>query len=233
MPIDPGTALIASSAISAGGSLLGGFMSSEGGLSEGQKWIQAHPVQSIVNDARLAGVHPLYALGNVSYSPMQAVPGQNAKADAVERAAQAVAHGVSQAGKKVDPVAAAQVRALDAQAENDFAQAHLHNSNARLADMNYMNAMLPPVVEATPEEVKAEIGSKANPYPSHLWVKDLWTGEVFPIPNTQAGYEMPEAVGGFEYGRGLANWRESQERQNRPKPPKGYRQTSRGLRPIR
>lgn len=231
--MDISTALVASSAISAGGALLGGFMSKEGGLSSGQKWIQAHPVQAIVNDATAAGVNPLYALGNVTYSPMQAIPGQNAKADAVERAAQAVADGVRRTGKELNPVEAAQVKALEAQADNDWAQAQLHWSNARLADQNYMNALMPPVVQATPDEVKAVIGSRENPYPSHVWVKDLWTNEVYPIPNTQAGYEMPEAVGGFEYGRGLANWRESQERQARPQPPKGYRQTSRGRRPIR
>lgn len=66
---DPATVSVIGSALGGAGSLVSAFSGGDsGGLSEGQKWIQAHPVLTRVNDAKAAGIHPLYALGTPGIS---------------------------------------------------------------------------------------------------------------------------------------------------------------------
>lgn len=231
MPIDPGTAAVVSAGISAGGSIIGGMMSKEGGLSEGQKWIQAHPVQTIVNDARLAGVHPLYALGNVATPTQTAIPGQYAKGSAIADAADAMAKGVTNyanaKNQKQDPTVAAQVKALDASAERDFAAAMEHWSNVRMADLNYVNALAPPVIP-TGETKRGWITINGKEYPvSHVQYYDVVDGQLKWSPNYQElGWEAPETVGALQEVRGRLGGRHTgQPRQYPPPQPKTPRGT--------
>lgn len=98
MPIDPGTAAIASAGIQAAGGILGGlFGGGKSGYQKQQEYWNiknaelSHNIASQLHaerhaqithrvaDAKYAGIHPLYALGaSANYSPSTLIPGQAA-----------------------------------------------------------------------------------------------------------------------------------------------------------
>lgn len=134
--------------IAAGASLIGSKMAQD--TAEDQQNIQREFAQSgiqwKVQDAKAAGVHPLFALGAspASYSPvvsqapqMIADAGQN-----ISRAAMA-----SQQAKDQAQVQAAQIRASDASAAKDFAQAQYYASLAGRSQQEQQSAAaMPPAV---------------------------------------------------------------------------------------
>lgn len=131
-------------AIGAGGSILGGLVGSgsEANQHKGKEReilaaniktakLGHTPIQWVVNDAKKAGIHPLYALGNAggqgSMAPLPA-GGQS-------RSGSALGEGIRQASSIVSgSLERAQIRALDAQAQKSQAEAQLAASNAKRAE---------------------------------------------------------------------------------------------------
>jgi len=208
MAIDPGTASIIASGISAGGSLLGGALSGGGDLSAAQKWLQAFPVTARVRDARKAGIHPLFALGASTGGgqayPASADPMGPAIADAAAAIAQGIRPGPPKQKKSGVPakgsVEESIIAANLASAMRDEAAAIKTNSDRAL---NVQNALI------------SQDGPTATGFPpSHIQVRDVFTGKLRWIPNTDVGFEMSEAIGNYEMGRGVV--------QPKPPPPRKY-----------
>lgn len=152
-------------AISAGASLIGGLMNSKATDKANQQAQQhaaaqmkmqqdfaQHGIKWKVDDARDAGIHPLYALGanTVSYSPVSVgnTPNTsmgNALSAAGQDISRAVSAGTSPAGRVRETAEA--MNAL--QLEN----AALNNDMLR-AQIAKLNAQVPPPVPAVPGSLK-------------------------------------------------------------------------------
>ena len=200
MAIDPGTASIIASGISAGGSLLGGVLGGGGDLSGAQKWLQAFPVTARVRDARKAGIHPLFALGASTGGgqayPASADPMGPAIADAAAAIAQGIRPGPPEPKKPGVPakgsVEESIIAANLASAMRDEAAAIKTNSDRAL---NVQNAL---TVQDGPTNVEG---------PPNLYIK-VWDNvgkKMMTIPNPDLGYELPETLGAFVYGTGRAS----------------------------
>jgi hypothetical protein len=106
------------------------------------KHLTKHSIKRQVRDAKQAGLHPLYALGNsMSHSPVSFIPGQSPQGSFVKSgvgaAAREIGRGVSDAASiySQHPLQVAQINALNAQASRDEAAAAYSFSVAsRVAD---------------------------------------------------------------------------------------------------
>jgi len=135
-----------------GPSLIGAAGSIAGGLLSGgddardinnrnikiQKQFAKNQIQWKVNDAKAAGLHPLFALGSsTNFSPANVMPGQSNMGSAVADAASHIARGVEKTSAQ--PLASAQLRSINASANRDEAQAALANSEARRIEQTINN----------------------------------------------------------------------------------------------
>lgn len=139
--------------ISAGGSLAGGLLGGQSsdvdyrGAKKGIRWR--------VRDAKAAGIHPLYAMGAPGVGQGQVVTGQSNTGSAVSDAANAIAGGV----RSQSSTARAQLRATNAAAERDEAQAAYWRSEARRSSQKANSQQdLPHVLESTPQTGKLPKG---------------------------------------------------------------------------
>lgn len=127
-------------AIGAAGSILGGLMGgSQGGnqhvslerkLGKQQLKDAQQPIRRLTNDAKKAGIHPLYALGASGGGPSTSfISGQGGKSGS------ALGEGIRHAAQGISKsLEAANLRALDAQAAKDNAEAVKNLSEAKRAE---------------------------------------------------------------------------------------------------
>jgi hypothetical protein len=132
MPLNPGTAQVAGSAIGAVTSLIGGRRNrKESRRIRRQQQAQFdammdQTVQRRVKDAEAAGIHPLAALGiSPSTGPTITGVGAGAEGDAIARAGEAAGRGLANAA-----LAKAQVRNIDSQTALNEANRQLALSEA-------------------------------------------------------------------------------------------------------
>lgn len=193
--IDPGTAAIAAAGINAGSSLVGGYLDRKAGeLSSGEKWINAFPIQAAVRDAKAAGLHPLFALGAGGISPSpRYIEGQSNTGTHLANAGAAIAQGVTNYAnvKSQKPLAQANLRVLNSQADRNEAETAAILSKTAF-DKEAANVNQDGLLSTAPT---------SNVVPSHRTIRDI-DGTLRQIPNTEAGFELPEAVGAWELFRG-------------------------------
>lgn len=127
-------------ALSAGGSLLGGVMSGASDkkmLKKQIKWQREqmqNRLQWTVNDAKKAGLHPLFALGGGGgFSPASVIPGQSNMGNAVADAAASMGRAIAapRPTKMQDALSLAQLESVNSQTRRNDAEAALANSQAR------------------------------------------------------------------------------------------------------
>lgn len=124
--------------IMAAGALAGGAIAAKSGR-DAQKSAQAQDarkIQTLVADAKIAGIHPLAALGSsISLTPTQQISGQSATGSAVADASRAIAGGFSrQAATKANaPMQQAQIELI--QGQTALARSQSLNLDTRSADM--------------------------------------------------------------------------------------------------
>lgn len=181
------------------GSIAGAFGGSKGtsmGKQVAYNWHNLwNEMSARVGGAKLAGIHPLYAIGQPSFSPSPVVAGQSRGqfGDALKAAGE-VASGVGQRKRQAMMDAAA--------LQESEARAYKSKAEGQLADWQ---------AAALNQQIQAQRNAKASQnqnsardkiYRSHVPVRDHFTGKVYYVPNPDV-YELPEAIGGYEYGRGI------------------------------
>lgn len=209
--------IVTASLIQAGGSLLGGFLGSSGGYNAYDKAQIINPITLRVRDAKKSGIHPLYALGAPTMSPAKSIPGQSPLGSAIADAAQHLGRGIESTSKK-EPgkIESLQERALRAQAERDMAAAMKTRSDMMLNVMDSQKAH---------DQLENQVIEQNFP-PSHIQVRDSFTGKLKWVPNPDV-YELPELIGGYEHGRAVT---QGQIHAPRKRPPlKGQPVTPRGV----
>lgn len=125
-------------AITAGGSILGSILGSKKSDLPAQR-AQAqfdqqmdHSVRRRVEDAKRAGVHPLFALGaSAGASPTATISGQS---DGGSFLGEGIASAAKTVGKAMDPLHQAQITAYQSESEKNFAQAAMFRSEAKRAE---------------------------------------------------------------------------------------------------
>lgn len=125
-------------AITAAGSLLGGILGSKKSDLPAQR-AQAqfdqqmdHSIRRRVEDAKRAGVHPLFALGaSPGASPTATISGQS---DSGSFLGEGIAAAAKTVGKAMDPLSQAQITAYQSESEKNFAQAAMFRSEAKRAE---------------------------------------------------------------------------------------------------
>ena len=215
------------SLISAGASLLGGFMNRKeqrrinaSNQAFSQKQFDALMDQSVtrrVGDARRAGVHPLFALGASVGSPGNS-PFQGAASGAlgagVEAAGRAIggATGRSKRAAQPDPVSQAQIRNLDAQTALTEAETLIAQSNLKRAEQEALSTALdvntlrgtgsvlaPPALEAKRPPAPKRAPSESSSKPPKI---AAYGGMVQPPPGAMKVEPLEEYIG--EYAEHLA-----------------------------
>lgn len=147
--VDPGTAYLVGSGISAAGSMLGGFLGSASNKKVAkQQWrrtkvLNQNQVQWRVADAKAAGIHPLAALG-MSPIGQAAMPTGSVMGDAVAGAAEAIGRGVSGAAtakrqEVMDDAALAESGARTAEA---LSGARANQAQAEWLDQQRLNSII-------------------------------------------------------------------------------------------
>lgn len=131
--------LVAPALISAGGSLLGGlFGSKQSDLPSQRAQAQFdqqmdHSVRRRVEDAKRAGLHPLFALGaSPGASPTAHISGQS---DSGSLIGEGIGQAARSVAKAFDPATQAQLKNIESSTEANFAQAQLYRSQAKRAEV--------------------------------------------------------------------------------------------------
>lgn len=207
--------LVAASAISAGGSILGGLLGKSDVSTQGpwdrrpnkfeqeqwdfQKDLATRQTQIRVEDAKAAGIHPLYALGqSSSVSPVNVIPGQQTVTGS------SLGRGIAEAGRQVGNLVgqkaliASQIESNAASANRDNAAAALSMSTLKRAEQEVpirqdQDVML--------ENAMRQAGFNSRPHKTtplerlHKQVYNPLTKKREWIPNQETGVELPEAYG--------------------------------------
>lgn len=183
---------ITAAGISAAGNLLGGigalgglFGGSSGGSQTSETISQLQPFKQIrwrVQDAKAAGIHPLYALGvTPSPSPISVIEGQPDIGRLMATAGDQFARAADKL-KGPSTLEQAQIRAVNSSANRDDAQAAATVSSMRIAEQEALRG--------------PEIPNLYIP------VKNNRTGETVYLPNPDLGIEMPETLGAVYWAGG-------------------------------
>ncbi len=141
---------IAAAGISAGASLLGGFLGGGGGISktmtgyyrEEDRKREDTRIQRTVADAKAAGIHPLFAMGAVPSSGAAGfIPGQSPSGSAlgagISRAGAEIARGMGRKGQGL--LLASQIKSNEASATRDMAQAAATDSARKRAEQEALS----------------------------------------------------------------------------------------------
>ena len=181
------------SALSGIGSVASAFSSDKPDYKHLKKGIQWR-----VNDAKQAGVHPLYALGASVGSPT--ITTGSTGGDAL----QALGSVASQYGQATSQkaITAQQIKESEA-----LTQSHL----ARAA----RDAMETQVSASNLARQTQRLNHKQDPQIPNLYVpyKDNQTGQTVYLPNPEAGVEMPETIGAYYWGA-AKNYQETGKQKN-------------------
>lgn len=165
--------MVAAAGISALGSLAGGLIGSSGAKEamELQKDAMQKGIRWRVHDAKMAGIHPLYALGAPTFSPSAVNVGQP-MADALSSMGQDISRAV--AAGQTDAERAIQNLTLEkAQLENDYLREQI--ASLRVRTTREAGPPVPAIAGLNPEKVvqpqrtsglNAGLGFKTNPYVS-------------------------------------------------------------------
>jgi len=209
--MDPVTS---AAAITAGGSILGGML---GGSESGapsqlarnqfkyQKQLHQNQIQWQVADAKKAGLHPLFALGNsMNFSPVS-------DTSSTDTTGSALGQGIAEAGRQVGnlvgqkSLVSSQVKANDAAAERDYASAALSLSNMKRAE-NEANFRQDNAINTQPDfkhtpvpkipTRKLERGTQKGKQP-FFTEYELGSGYSFYGPRAEEPAEALENVGGM------------------------------------
>ncbi len=183
--------VVVAAMVVAGGAIAGGAMSSRAANKAAatdraqQQAFAEHGVQWRVEDAKRAGLHPLYAIGanTPQYTPTARV-GQGDLGRGVARAAQAIGSGIEaqgrqQASAEVRSLALRQARADAGISETDLAMMQLELSEKTRAvqeNNNQQDQLDVPqgMVEGVPSEVtSSEIGNKSRTAGTHPMFKKV------------------------------------------------------------
>lgn len=159
-------------------------------------------VQARVKDAQEAGIHPLAALGVSGVAPAgfsmaslrapQQRPSSRAK----------YARSISNLNRNIEQSMA---RAAIGKTEAETAKIRSETATQNLLNSQQLNKNRQELHKMQTQEIVARQqaqGKIPDIPPSHVKVRDVFTGKVEWIPNTQVGYELPELIGGIEYARG-------------------------------
>lgn len=172
-----------------------------------------YAIRTRVADAKAAGIHPLYAMGAPTQSS-QFIAGQpptgssvGAVMDYFQTRKERQREQALQDSKtnRDDRLADAQVDALKAQKERDEAAAVRDLSEAARATQAAM---------VQPTRRPAGLPNKYIP------IRNNYTGDIEWTLNPDLGFELPEVVGGYHYGKAVAG-------PPKPKPPLTPRQKKR------
>lgn len=136
---------------SAAGNLLSGaaqfgglFGSSSDGFDVSENLAyQRKRIKAIVDGAKRAGIHPLFALGASSGAPATTFTAGQADADRLAAAGQNIS-AAADAMKPQGKLETAQIRAVNASASRDEAAAMASMSQMRLQEQEALNAGMPP-----------------------------------------------------------------------------------------
>lgn len=134
--------VLGAAAIGAGGSLIGGAIDNRAAKKARkqeialQKEFAQNQIQWKVQDAKKAGLHPLFALGGGAGVSPQITTGQSGMGSAVRDAVDTVAR--AQEAQAMTPEREAALRSVNASADRDEAEAALHRSRIALEMFNSM-----------------------------------------------------------------------------------------------
>lgn len=178
--------ILGGAAISAGGSLLGGVMGNKAAKKANRQAQQQfdqqmdHSVRRRVEDAKRAGIHPLYALGASSGASPTIMAGQHSSGSGISDAAAAIGSGLAQSSQhKQDTRAAelerirllelnaAQIQAQKASANADNALAMQRISDIKRAEQRVNQIRPSPNISDIPPTMlhdKGKQGSLTTPY---------------------------------------------------------------------
>lgn len=180
--------------IAAGGALYGAKKASDSNreamTTSDARWHREHyyGVHDKVWDAKQAGVHPLFALGANTSSSSPAISVSDAPSH-MAQAGQHLARGLqAQATQEQRQLHVANLLALEAQAERDFAHASLYRSEAaRAAQSAGAAAAMPPAVVDPTMASKHPMAGKVEVKPAEQLTSKH--GEPHLTPATQPGLE--------------------------------------------
>lgn len=172
-------------------------------------------IQNRVADAKKAGIHPLYAIGASGQpSPTVHISGQSSVGSHLGEGLQNAAETYTRNQRsKTTPGQAqlqtANVRAVNASAARDEAQAMLFNSQRKRAEVQAVTNLSPPGIQpggaTTYPALEGAMGNIiANPYSDPAKIEDAWgeaVGDFYNVTNwlgallKKYGVKMP--MGGF------------------------------------
>jgi hypothetical protein len=180
----------------------GDVFSAFGGSGGEVDWLGAKKgIRWRVKDAKLAGVHPLYALGAPGVGSGVLTPKSGSTAGAALSAAgQAIQNYTDEADHKARQLDAPKEKAL--KTHNAVQEARINESNAdraryeaKLIEMQYQDS----VMARDAQTAHAAQGQNLTEIPwDHQAVRDFRTGEIYALPNHKVGIEIPEAYGGLK-----------------------------------
>lgn len=174
------------------GSLLGGIGSIASGFGFGSGGGQSVDYRGAkkgirwrVRDAKMAGIHPLYAMGAPGVGSGQIVSSQGTDPGA----------GLQGLGQAIS--------GLPSRTQKDHSErmAFLAEEQARqnVLQTKQQSDLIQEQLIASRESRRAQNAVTAPEVPmSHIKVQDPWTGEQYWIPNQDVGIELPEAYGAWQ-----------------------------------
>lgn len=201
------------SLITAGASLLGGYLSSKSQKKQAnqsaalQKEFAQQGVQWRVSDAKAAGIHPVYAMG----ASLPSSPGLPIMEDGT-------AKGIQQAGQALSQIPQARNRNKMAviAAQSNLATQHASRVESsqragllqeQMEGQRINNRQALAALEGSNDDTEINKYDAAagtyGPYKSlYRKVWDPISKSLVRIPNTDSGVEMPESIGAYYYGKG-------------------------------
>lgn len=136
-----------------------------------------------VRDAKRAGIHPLYAIGAPAVGAAQPV-GDGGMQLSVQAGREAYQKARAQN---------AQDRIIDAQVQESEAKAEMYRSESAKNSFEIAVSASDLARQRQPAAVKKDY--------THKVIYDYFTKKPYVIPNPDY-FELPETIGGYEYGRG-------------------------------
>lgn len=196
-------------AIGAAGSVLSGLGALGFGSDEPKPdYTQAkRQIRWTVNDAKKAGIHPLYALGQSTGAAPVTIGGKESPLSGIGNAMGAY----SQAKQNASSAASQQSQAAkitDAQVRQSDAQARLANKQADLVEQQAIDSHVARMGPKMNAQQDSDIANLYTPF------KDNKTGETIWLVNPETGLDAPELLGAAYWGQAKSYQSSQQPRKN-------------------
>lgn len=209
-------AMIGAAAITAGAGLLGGIMgkkSRKKEIAQAQAF-EAQRIRMMVRDAKAAGIHPLAAMGVAAnyQNPFQGL-GPDPMTTGLQAAGEAVGNGLINYAQRKDAKAEAAARdklatqqlQLNARVANSEIMRNVADAQKAQAEAQavtreqFLRAralMGPRQVRTDNSRGDPKLGTKSNPYPTHIWAVGP-DGRKVMVRNPELAMGLEELIGGF------------------------------------